>query len=631
MSVSAWLLEHAASQLGTLRDGLSTRADDFDRAVRAGGSGMDLIEQSWRGPLPDTIDGQVRAYLTAVAAAPGAVASARDTIGRWATAATEAAGRLRTYESSLAGLEGQFATGVIDAASAERWTAVRSSIDQEDEGWRSTCQNKAAELQTAIETLQRCALAQMGTAEQRAQLLGGGYYVALAGWATMTGTDFDYLDTTGGLSAEAERRMSEFTDDEHADLMFAVIETMDQADIDKTDGHASGDDWALASDVDAVRFRLQIAAELAGVDLTDDQLDAMTAEIAVLALFGQGAPGGARDAVNDSFDEHGAIKTAVDAGGDTERDWELPDHPTETDEYIEEWLDAEWNNDPGFFDYVGMVVLPDFEVMNPWSDEFSPGWAIVEVIGIIPWGKVTKLARLGRLASFSDEVADVTNLVDEGADILSGSGRLADDALGGLDDVGRVGDDLVGGVDDVARVGDDAAGGVDDLARRPRVDPLVTSRSDEIGTQLGTDLQPRIDEFWADARQALGPDASPQQLGTYTHTQLDHYIQDHATQLIDPSTGYRVRSEVSFGETLLDDGSTAYGQVPRCTAGSIRPDVIVERRMVNAEGDDAWEVVGVSDLKTGNARITTSWRGRVETMVGDVPVDTLRPGQAVPR
>lgn len=629
--MKAWQLRTAADQLATLRDALTSRADDLDRAVAAGNAGMALIEQTWRGPLPDTINGEVRAYLNAVADAPAAASSARDTISTWATEASEAASRLAAHENALDSLESQFADGILDIASADHWMTLRNGVDRENEGWLSTCQTRSAELQAAIETLQRSALVQMGTPEQRARLLSSGYYVALAGWATMTGTDFGTVDVTGGLSAEADRRLSEFTDDTDADLMFAVIETMDQADAAATDGTASGDDWTLSSDVDAVRFRLAIIAELAGVELTDEQLDEMAAEIAVLALFGEGASDDARDEVNDAFDAHAGVTAAVDAGGATERDWDLPDDPTETDQYIEAWLDTEWNNDPGVLDYAAMILLPDFEVMNPWSDEFHLGWAIVEVIGIIPWGKVTKLARLARLAQHSDELAEVANLVEDGGDLLSGSGRVADDAvalsdevLGGADEAGGLFDDAAGAADDVAGVGDDAARSVDDLAQRPRHDPLVVARSGELGTQLATDLQPHIDQFWADARQALGPDATPQQLGTYTHTQLERYIREHADELVDPSTGYHVRAEVSFGP--LPDDPTSFGEVSRGTAGSVRPDVILERDVLLPNGDWATETVGVLDLKTGAARITTTWMRRVTQMVGDVPIDTLRPG-----
>ena len=228
--------------------------------------------------------------------------------------------------------------------------------------------------------------------------------------------DLSILDPTGGLGRAANEQLADFADSEYAALMYAVIETMNQADISKMDGQSSHDDSLLGRP----RHRplpTRDRRPSGGVELSEDQLDELTGQIINAAVFGAATDDDGRGAIDDQFDEHTGIEAALDDDQPSEHDSE-PRNATAADEYVQTWLEAQWEGDKGLLDYAKMLIIPDFAVMNPWSDEFHPGWAIVEVLGIIPWTKVTKLATLAKLGRHGDEMADAVRLFDEGADIL---------------------------------------------------------------------------------------------------------------------------------------------------------------------------------------------------------------------
>jgi hypothetical protein len=88
-------------------------------------------------------------------------------------------------------------------------------------------------------------------------------------------------------------------------------------------------------------------------------------------------------------------------------------------------------------------------------------------------------------------------------------------------------------------------------------------------------------------------------IGSWAHKDLSDLV---GSRLIPESSGYRVRSEVSFGPN---------GEVGAGTKGSVRPDLILEREQIRVEPDGtevrAWRVERVWDYKTGDARIAKSW------------------------
>jgi hypothetical protein len=140
-------------------------------------------------------------------------------------------------------------------------------------------------------------------------------------------------------------------------------------------------------------------------------------------------------------------------------------------------------------------------------------------------------------------------------------------------------------------------------------------------------LQTEVDRIWAETQDAL-PGASPQQLGTRAHRELEAWINTHADELVDPDTGYRVRAEISFVEPEV--GVDGVAEAARGTRGSIRPDVILERQTVDSVGNPKWEVVEVADLKTGQAGISTSWQNKVDQWLDPTQTTEIRPRSPVP-
>lgn len=640
--VTSGTLATIASELTALGDALEERVADFDQVISSTRTALDLLEQSWRGPLPDQMNGEVSTYVEAVATVVDATESARGTVDGWATAATAASERLAGLERSLATTDALIAAGadgdneLLGEDRRRISTAISNAIGE----WAQTCSAKGAELDSAIATLQQCSLVEVGSVDQRSALLSDAYSTGLAAWAVQHDMELSTLDPSGALDQEADERLAEFADSEYAGLLYAVIETMNQADITTMNGKSSKDDWLLSTDPDVVRFRLEIAANLAGIELTEDQLDALTAQIVTAAIWGAATDNDGRGTVDDQFDENADIEAALDERSQyvildgealeelplhlqTERDVEFGDDPSAADEYVQAWLEAQWEGDPGVFDYARMILVPDFEVMNPWSDEFHLGWAIVEIAGIVPWTKAGKLISLARLGRHGDEMAEAVELFDEGAEILSDSGRVTSEVAGSGDEVLAAGDEVVESGDEVVESGDEITAAGDEVAtnRLPRTDPEVLAEIGEVRGPALERLQTEIDRIWAETQEAL-PGASPQQLGTRAHRELEAWIRDHADELVDPDTGYRVQAEISFVE--------GGGPATRGTAGSIRPDVIIERRVEDAFGNSSWEVVEVADLKTGRAGISTSWQTNVDEWLDPVKTTELRPSSTAP-
>ncbi|WP_375492697.1 hypothetical protein [uncultured Jatrophihabitans sp.] len=108
--------------------------------------------------------------------------------------------------------------------------------------------------------------------------------------------------------------------------------------------------------------------------------------------------------------------------------------------------------------------------------------------------------------------------------------------------------------------------------------------------------------------------------GTWAHTDLSSAVGARLQKTFPPGSGYRVQSEISFGDR---------GQVVSPGAkGSVRPDVIVEREVTLPNGRTQWKVDRVYDLKTGNAKITNKWARTVEQRTG-VPrskIQEIKPG-----
>jgi hypothetical protein len=85
--LTSWKLSSIAAELTSLRDALDERVGDFDDVVTSTRTALDLLDQTWRGPLPDDMESQLSTYLDGVDGSVGCTGS---------SAATERASRCRS-------------------------------------------------------------------------------------------------------------------------------------------------------------------------------------------------------------------------------------------------------------------------------------------------------------------------------------------------------------------------------------------------------------------------------------------------------------------------------------------------------------------------------------------------------
>ena len=284
----------------------------------------------------------------------------------------------------------------------------------------------------------------IGTEEQWNALTGRGYDATMALWSLQNEMGLDVLDPSGNLQEAADQALADFEAHEFAPLMYTVVETQRQGDLRRANDDPSGNDWRDSTDLVIVRYRLGLAAELAGYDLDDAALDAMAMQIVTTAILTTASQSDRSESVDDALDPDEAVMGALGdeaaelymiAGSSepfidewtTEIDYVLPPNPTDTDLYIEAWIAAR----PGEEDPVWQAatlawsfVVPDISVMNPASDNFSPVWTIVEIAGIgNPLDEVTGGARvlnniLGEAGEHVDELAAINRWADPDAPIL---------------------------------------------------------------------------------------------------------------------------------------------------------------------------------------------------------------------
>ena len=319
----------------------------------------------------------------------------------------------------------------------------------------------------------------------------------MAVFALQQAMPLDVIDPTGGLQAAADAAVDDFVDGEHAALQYTVVETMHEGDIRLADGDTSLDDWYDATDFTAVRYRIEMAAELAGLSLGAAELDELALGIVSTAVFTTAGSSDRWSEVDDELDRDPDVMAALEAeavdaymyAGASERppdttftevDFVLPAEPTETDRYMEAWIaaklapetDVAWTLATTAWSF----FVPDFSVMNPMSDDFSPLWAGVEIVGIgNPIDEAAGAFRVGSrlLNGFSDAVdasedlGDLNRVLDTDTltDGVSEAVQRPDEVLGGTDELIE-GSDEVGAIDDGV-TGGDASPDIDG----PSIDP----------------------------------------------------------------------------------------------------------------------------------------------------------------
>ncbi|HET9665810.1 MAG TPA: hypothetical protein VFP09_03605, partial [Desertimonas sp.] len=122
-----------ASELNTLHSALAERASDFGDVIDSTRAALDLLGQTWRGPVRDDMQGQVSSYVDAVAAVIEATDSAAATVEGWATAATDVSDRLASLERAQSTAEALIASTEDDSADVLRSSLTRINGSIADE------------------------------------------------------------------------------------------------------------------------------------------------------------------------------------------------------------------------------------------------------------------------------------------------------------------------------------------------------------------------------------------------------------------------------------------------------------------------------------------------------------------
>ncbi|MFJ8581098.1 hypothetical protein [Micromonospora sp. NPDC093277] len=111
-------------------------------------------------------------------------------------------------------------------------------------------------------------------------------------------------------------------------------------------------------------------------------------------------------------------------------------------------------------------------------------------------------------------------------------------------------------------------------------------------------------------------------LGIESHRHLTNAIDAEGQNILDPETGFRLRTEVGYDAEGVETTNP--------TDQNFRPDVILERQYTDsASGDLDWEVAHAYDLKTGlKTGIEPSWANKVQQKLDlPNPPEELRPTQ----
>ncbi len=442
---------------------------------------LGLLTRCWGGPLPDEIHAQLETYADEIDAASGATASAAGTVGSWKRRADELASSLSAAEvwrDSTHEMLDRLGAEASPALTDDLATAI-SRVSELSSDWACACAAFGEELSSATTTLTTCSNARMGTVAQRQAVSGPSYFTAMAVWAHTQAMSLSVIDPTGRFQRVADGRLDEFLDGDYAALQYMVVETMNDGNILEFDGNTSFSDWAQSTDYTIVRYRLEMAAKLAGYDLDAATLDALALDIVATAVFTTVGAGDRSEDVDSQIEPDAlvtqalgdkAVEAYVQAGTfsseptayPTEIDYYLPANATDADRYVEAWLAAKLAPDtsPAWFvtTTVWSFFVPDVTVMNPFSDDFSPLWTAIEIVGI--GNPLDEGAGVLRAASnivdgardamrASDEFAEVDYVLD--FEVLSGA---VDEVAAGTDEVLQSGDELLG-------AGDEAPGGSD--------------------------------------------------------------------------------------------------------------------------------------------------------------------------
>ncbi|MFV0307280.1 MAG: HNH endonuclease [Desertimonas sp.] len=306
MTDTAASLGASAADLSSLATALQDRAEWFSSHTSAARTDVDALCGTWGGPRAVEVLTTAHAYLDTQATVAEALSSASQTVSSWSTAATSASDDMARAEGALAAqylIPDPEAWAAAVAEQRSRKTTIR-------EQWTSTCLAKSDELSAAITTLISASTSTVTTDERRA-LTDGSYFGLVSQLTVEAELDIGAVDPTG-TAGEAIAARAALLGSEDGALLFLILDTAKQGNIDDADGNFSMDDMIAGCDPARVRELLEQSAAAGGVEWTDAELDLMTDEIVSTAWMMRASENEAWEDLDDDIEwyERGPVAWA---------------------------------------------------------------------------------------------------------------------------------------------------------------------------------------------------------------------------------------------------------------------------------------------------------------------------------
>lgn len=489
--MSSTQIAAAGESLRTTIATLRSAAADAHHAMGGIAAAVDELDHVWSGPEPRACTERAAGVVTSLAAWPSALDEAADAVDRWAADADELAGEARRAERRLADAH--------DTVAAERDVAVRAARSWLDEivaAWAWRCHLHADRLGVSIAVLRDVADRSARPERRRDRA------TSIARVVDALGNDVDWVDPTGAIASTLDRMVDEVMTSDVGPLAFTILETARDRDLFTADGHLSADDLD-AADVSWTHEAVRAWQQATGVELDSDASAAVADLVATIATFLRVGTG--RDWADDgtfgvepalaavladsavaSFTRPprvladrpagaDAVAAFVDAGGgdiDT-----LPAHPTAS-----EWAYHLHGppHIPESFDQSAVFRTLLFDWEQVWGDDRSAVGGTIELLGLVPVGKLGRVGRVARHLDERDELIDTRGIL--------GGGLISHEGVGGghaiREHVGKSVDELR---ERVARENLAHASSFADLAEAERaIARALHWKSEEIATWLAS-------------------------------------------------------------------------------------------------------------------------------------------------
>lgn len=251
--------------------------------LASGATSVDAVEPHWGGPRADSVLGAARHYLALTGGASVTISTAtfiadvRGVIGRWATVADELAAELSGHENTLSRLV-ETPGDQVDHDSAFNAITEINSI------WVSSSTSFAAEIDTYRAPMSASAERQtFGAAFPYPPRSGAAYEAAVNRFSLTSAIPLDIIDPSGQTAAAGRSRLDSLFTTDTGRLVFTIIETAHEENINESDEHWSIDDLLAASDPATVARHIRAIYGEAGEPLDRATLDTLVDETVAAA------------------------------------------------------------------------------------------------------------------------------------------------------------------------------------------------------------------------------------------------------------------------------------------------------------------------------------------------------------